>query len=600
MTELRFGDRRDFEDADRGFIAKLDPGIVRSGDGRVVWDSDAYGFLSGDCPDTANPSLWRQGQLCARQGLYKVTDGIYQVRGLDLSNMTLVEGEQGVIVIDPLISAETAAAALGLYRTHRGDRPVTAVIYTHSHVDHFGGVQGVVADQGVPILAPVGFLEHAVSENIYAGNAMNRRAVYMYGAVLERGPAGQIGAGLGLTNSTGSIGLLPPTVDITHTGQQETLDGVRIWFQLTPGTEAPAEMNFLLPQQRALCLAENATHNLHNLLTLRGALVRDPRIWSRYLTEAINLFADQAEVAFASHHWPTWGRDQIVGFLSQQRDLYGYLHDQTLRLLNAGYTGIEIAELLQLPPALEGAWHTRGYYGSVSHNVKAIYQRYLGWFDGNPASLWELPPAESARRYVDCMGGTDAVVAKARGYLDDGELRFAAQLLKHAVFADPDHQPATELLAQTFERLGHGAENGTWRNFYLMGATELREGIAPAPVADLGAGMAAALTVEQLFDSVAIRVNGPKAWSEQLTIDWHLSDLGERYRMTLSNGVLVHYPNPGPGDAELSFTLTKPQLLAMLAGGGLEGVEHQGDLGALQRLLSVLETPHATFAIVTP
>jgi alkyl sulfatase BDS1-like metallo-beta-lactamase superfamily hydrolase len=600
MTELRFGDRRDFEDADRGFIAKLDPGIVRSGDGRVVWDSDAYGFLSGDCPDTANPSLWRQGQLCARQGLYKVTDGIYQVRGLDLSNMTLVEGEQGVIVIDPLISAETAAAALGLYRTHRGDRPVTAVIYTHSHVDHFGGVQGVVADQGVPILAPVGFLEHAVSENIYAGNAMNRRAVYMYGAVLERGPAGQIGAGLGLTNSTGSIGLLPPTVDITHTGQQETLDGVRIWFQLTPGTEAPAEMNFLLPQQRALCLAENATHNLHNLLTLRGALVRDPRIWSRYLTEAINLFADQAEVAFASHHWPTWGRDQIVGFLSQQRDLYGYLHDQTLRLLNAGYTGIEIAELLQLPPALEGAWHTRGYYGSVSHNVKAIYQRYLGWFDGNPASLWELPPAESARRYVDCMGGTDAVVAKASGYLDDGELRFAAQLLKHAVFADPDHQPASELLAQTFERLGHGAENGTWRNFYLMGATELREGIAPAPVADLGAGMAAALTVEQLFDSVAIRVNGPKAWSEQLTIDWHLSDLGERYRMTLSNGVLVHYPNPGPGDAELSFTLTKPQLLAMLAGGGLEGVEHQGDLGALQRLLSVLETPHATFAIVTP
>jgi alkyl sulfatase BDS1-like metallo-beta-lactamase superfamily hydrolase len=371
-------------------------------------------------------------------------------------------------------------------------------------------------------------------------------------------------------------------------------------FQLTPGTEAPAEMNFLLPDQRALCLAENATHNLHNLLTLRGALVRDPRSWSRYLTEAINLFADQAEVAFASHHWPTWGRDQIVRFLSQQRDLYGYLHDQTLRLLNAGHTGIEIAELLQLPPALEAAWHTRGYYGSVSHNVKAIYQRYLGWFDGNPASLWELPPAESARRYVECMGGSDAVVAKARGYLDDGELRFAAQLLKHAVFADPDHQPATELLAQTFERLGHGAENGTWRNFYLMGATELRHGIAPAPVPDLGAGMAAALTIEQLFDSVAIRVNGPKAWSEHLTIDWHLTDLGERYRMTLSNGVLVHYPNPGPGTADLAFTLTKPQLLAMLAGGDPDGVAHQGDLGALRRLLSVLEHPQATFAIVTP
>jgi alkyl sulfatase BDS1-like metallo-beta-lactamase superfamily hydrolase len=599
MTELRFGDRSDFEHADRGFIAKLDPGVVRSGDGRVVWDSDGYGFLSGDCPDTANPSLWRQGQLCARQGLYEVTGGIYQVRGLDLSNMTLVEGEQGVIVIDPLISAETAAAALGLYRAHRGDRPVTAVIYTHSHVDHFGGVEGVVADEA-PILAPVGFLEHAVSENVYAGNAMNRRAVYMYGAVLERGPAGQVGAGLGLTNSTGSIGLLPPTVDITHTGQEETVDGVRISFQLTPGTEAPAEMNILFPERRALCMAENATHNLHNLLTLRGALVRDPRIWSRYLTEAINLFADKTDVAFASHHWPTWGRDQIVSFLSQQRDLYGYLHDQTLRLLNAGHTGIEIAELIELPPALETAWHTRGYYGSVSHNVKAIYQRYLGWFDGNPASLWELPPVESARRYVDCIGGTDAVVAKATYYLDDGDLRFAAQLLKHAVFADPDHRQAKDLLAQTFERLGHGAENGTWRNFYLMGATELRNGVGAAPIPDIGAGMAAALTVEQLFDSVAIRVNGPKAWSETVTIDWHFTDLDQRYRMSLANGVLVHYQDPGPGAADLSFTLIKPQLLAMLAGGGLDGVEHQGDPGALQRLLSVLETPPATFAIVTP
>ena len=599
MTELRFEDRSDFENADRGFVAKLDPGVVRSGDGRVVWDADGYGFLSGDCPDTANPSLWRQGQLCARQGLYQVTDGVYQVRGLDLSNMTLVEGERGVIVIDPLISAETAAAALGLYRGHRGDRPVTAVIYTHSHVDHCGVVEWVVADE-VPMLAPVGFLEHAVSENVYAGNAMTRRAVYMYGAVLERGPAGQVGAGLGLTNSTGSIGLLPPTVDVTHTGQEETVDGVRISFQLTPGTEAPAEMNFLFPERRALCLAENATHNLHNLLTLRGALVRDPRIWSRYLTEAINLFADQTDVAFASHHWPTWGQGEIVAFLSEQRDLYGYLHDQTLRLLNAGYTGIEIAELIELPPALETAWHARGYYGSVSHNVKAIYQRYLGWFDGNPASLWELPPVESARRYVDCIGGVDAVVAKATNYLDEGDLRFAAQLLKHAVFADPEHSQAKDLLAQTFERLGHGAENGTWRNFYLMGATELRNGIGAAPIPDIGAGMAAALTVEQLFDSVAIRVNGPKAWSETVTIDWHFTDLGERYRMSLANGVLVHYQDPGAGAADLSFTLTKPQLLAMLAGGGLEGVEHQGDPGALQRLLSVLETPAVNFAIVTP
>ncbi len=599
MVDLPFADTADFDDADRGFIARLDPGVVRTADGRVVWDNDAYAFLSGDCPATAHPSLWRQSQLCARQGLYEVTDGIYQVRGLDLSNMTVVEGDRGVIVIDPLISAETAAAALGLYRAHRGDRPVTAVIYTHSHLDHFGGVEGVVTGE-VPILAPVGFLEHAVAENVYAGTAMNRRATYMYGAALDKGPDAQLGAGLGMTNSTGSIGLIAPTVDITHTGQVETIDGVQIRFQLTPGTEAPAEMNFLFPQRRALCMAENATHNLHNILTLRGALVRDARIWSRYLTEAINLFADDIDVAFASHHWPTWGRDRIVTYLSEQRDIYAYLHDQTLRLLNAGHTGIEIAEMIQLPPALETAWHARGYYGSVSHNVKAVYQRYMGWFDGNPASLWEHPPVASATRYVDCMGGVDAVVAKAQGYLDGGDLRFAAQLLKHAVFADPAHPGAKELLADTFQRLGHGAENGTWRNFYLMGATELRQGMVPAPVPDLGPGLAGALTVEQLFDSIAIRVNGPNAWTERLTIEWHLTDLSETYRMTLANGVLAHYPHPPTGDADLTLTLTKPQLLAMLAGAGMDGVEHAGDLSAVQRLLSVLDTPDVAFAIVTP
>ncbi len=609
---LPFEDRTDFDNADRGFVAALEPGVVTAADGRVVWDSDAYQFLAADCPDSANPSLWRQGQLCARQGLFQVTDGIYQVRGLDLSNMTLVEGDRGVIVIDPLISAETAAAALSLYRAHRGDRPVTGVIYTHSHVDHFGGVQGVLPDADgapeVPILAPSGFLEHAVSENVYAGGAMGRRAVYMYGLLLDKGPAGHIGTGLGMGNSSGSIGLLAPTVDITHSGQQETLDGVRIVFQLTPGTEAPAEMNFLFPDRRALCLAENATHNLHNVLTLRGALVRDARVWSRYLNEAIELFANQADVAFASHHWPTWGHDPIVALLSQQRDLYAYLHDQTLRLLNQGYTGSEIAELLQLPPTLEQAWHARGYYGSVSHNVKAIYQRYMGWFDGNPASLYPHPPQESAMRYVDCMGGADEAVVKARRYLGDGDARFAAQLLNHVVFAQPDHHEAKELLAETYQRLGHGAENGTWRNFYLMGAKELREGVLPAPIAPLGTGMVEALTVEQLFDSIAILIDGPRAWSEHLTIDWELTDLKQHYRMTLSNGALIHHPNPSEGtgaaddQADLSLTLTKPQLLGLLGGtaSGLDGIEHSGDPGVLQRLVGLLDRPDTNFAIVTP
>jgi alkyl sulfatase BDS1-like metallo-beta-lactamase superfamily hydrolase len=467
----------DFDDARRGLIGSLEPGVVKNADGRVIWDNDAFGFLAGECPDTANPSLWRQSQLCAIQGLFEVTDGIYQVRGLDLSNMTLVEGDRGVIVIDPLISAETAAAALELYRRHRGERPVTAVIYTHSHVDHFGGVKGIT-DGDVPILAPEGFLEHAVSENVYAGPAMLRRGAYHAGFSLPADPRGLIGTGLGQTGSTGTITLIAPTVDITRTGQEETLDGVRIVFQVTPGTEAPSEMNFYFPGRRALCMAENATHNLHNILTLRGAVVRDARIWARYLNEAITMFGDQSDVSFASHHWPTWGSENVVEYLSQQRDLYAYLHDQTLRLMNQGYTGTEIAELIELPPELERAWHAHGYYGSVNHNVKAIYQRYLGWFDGNPAHLWQHPPQENAKRYVECLGGTGAVVAKAREYADNGDLRFAAELLNHAVFASPGDTAAKDLLAQVYERLGFGAECGTWRNFYLTGAQELRHGVS--------------------------------------------------------------------------------------------------------------------------
>jgi len=599
MSDLPFGDRADFDDAGRGLVGSLKPCVVKDATGRVVWDNDVFAFLEGDCPDTANPSLWRQSQLCAKQGLYQVTDGIYQVRGLDLSNMTLVEGDTGVIVIDPLVSTEVAAAALGLYREHRGDRPVTGVIYSHSHVDHFGGVRGVVTGD-VPILAPAGFMEHAVAENVYAGGAMNRRALFMYGAVLDKAPDGQIGAGLGMTNSTGTISLIPPTADITHTGQQETVDGVLVEFQLTPGTEAPAEMNFFFPERRALCLAENATHNLHNILTLRGALVRDPRVWSRYLNEAINLFAGRADVAFASHHWPTWGQERLRAFLAQQRDLYAYLHDQTLRMMNQGHIGIEIAELIEMPPVLQQAWHTHGYYGSVSHNVKAIYQRYMGWFDGNPAHLWAHPPAEAARRYVDCLGGTDAVVARARQYADAGDLRFAAELLNHAVFADPGAAAAKELLAAVYERLGHGAENGTWRNFFLMGALELRRGAMSPPVDISSPDLLSALSVEQLFDSIAICVNGPRAWSEALTIDWEFTDEQARYRMTLSNGALIHWPGEGQGEADLTLTLTKPALLGMLAGGGLDGVQTAGDSGVIQRLLGLLDQPGPAFAIVTP
>ncbi|MEV4598727.1 alkyl sulfatase dimerization domain-containing protein [Amycolatopsis sp. NPDC049253] len=599
---MDFGDRQDFEDAARGFVATLDPVTITGADGHAVFDLRPYAYLDGECPDTVNPSLWRQAQLCRTNGLYEVTTGIYQVRGFDISNMTLVEGGRGVIVIDPLISEECAAAAIALYRAHRGDRPVTAVIYTHSHADHFGGVLGVLPDGAgdVPILAPAGFLENAVAENVYAGTAMSRRATYMYGITLDVSTTGQVSGGLGIATSTGRLGLLAPTVDITATGQEEVLDGVRVVFQLTPGTEAPAEMNFHFPDRRALCLAENATHNLHNLLTLRGALVRDPRVWAHYLDEAIELFGARTDVAFASHHWPTWDTARVVKFLSQQRDLYAYLHDQTLRLLNQGATGIEIAEEFTLPPELENAWHARGYYGSISHNVKAIYQRYLGWFDGHPTSLWQHPPQALATRYVDVLGGVPAVLDKAQEYADDGDLRFAAELLKHAVFADPDSSVAKNALAEVYQRLGYGAENPTWRNFYLVGALELRKGITPPPL-DIGGGMTAALTVEQLFDSLAIRVDGPRAAADPLTIEWRFTDLATTIRTTLSNGALIRTANPKSAvDVDLTLTLTKQPLLGLLSGGGADDLDHAGDLAVLGRLLALLDPDDPAFAIVTP
>ncbi|MER8046832.1 alkyl sulfatase dimerization domain-containing protein [Streptomyces sp. NPDC094032] len=606
---LPFEDATDFDDADRGFLGALVPGVVRDARGRVVWDNDVYGFLGDECPETAHPSLWRQSRLCAKQGLYEVTEGIYQVRGLDLSNMTLVEGLRGIVVIDPLISTETAAAALALYREHRGDRPVTGLIYTHSHADHFGGARGVLpdgAEEGVPVLAPVGFLEHAVSENVYAGNAMTRRASYMYGASLPKGPAGQIGTGLGQTTSIGTISLVPPTVDITETGQEETVDGVRIVFQLTPGTEAPAEMNFLFPDHRALCLAENATHNMHNVLTLRGAVVRDARVWSRYLDEAVELFHGRYDVGFASHHWPTWGHDNVVRFLTEQRDLYAYLHDQTLRMLNEGLTGPELAERIQLPPALEKSWHTHGYYGSLNHNAKAVYQRYLGWFDGNVAHLWEHPPAELALRYVDVAGGPAQALAKARAYAEDGDLRFAATLLNHLVFAVPEDREARETLGSVYDRLGYGCENGPWRNFYLTAAQELRHGVQGEMVDTTNPEMSMALTVPMLLDSVAVRIDGPRAWDDELTIDLVEveSDADAVRRLTLHNGALTHRVLTAPPrtPAGLTLTLAKPQLLGLLAGKSPQelGVGVSGDPALLGRLLSYVTTPDPLFPIVTP
>ncbi|HPX36583.1 MAG TPA: alkyl sulfatase dimerization domain-containing protein [Mycobacterium sp.] len=608
VTSLPFADTADFADADRGFIGALEPCVVTAADGRVVWDNDVYGFLAGEAPPSVHPSLWRQSKLCAKQGLYEVVEGIYQVRGLDLSNVTFVEGGTGVIVIDPLVCTETASAALALYRQHRGHREVRAVIYTHSHVDHFGGVLGVTTqadvDAGrVEVLAPEGFVGHAVQENIYAGTAMTRRAAYMYGTALDRGPQGQVGCGLGQAPSVGEVAIIVPTIDIATTGETHTIDGVEIEFQMAPGTEAPAEMHFYFPKFRALCMAENATHNLHNLLTLRGALVRDPRAWAGYLTEAIDTFADRTDVVFASHHWPTWGHDRIVEYLALQRDLYAYLHDQTLRQLNQGYTGIEIAENFAMPPALEKAWHTHGYYGSVNHNVKAVYQRYMGWFDGNPGRLWQHPPEAAGPRYVAAMGGVDRVVEIAREAFESGDLRWAATLLDHAIFTDEKHQGARELYADTLEQLGYGAECATWRNFFLSGSAELREGNFGTPVSTQAPTMLSQLTPEQMFDVLALSVNGPLAWDHNLALDVTFADLGLNYRVTLRNGVLVYRKRPAaPESADATVTVAAKMRLLAAALGDLTspGLEIGGDPTALQKLMSVLDRPDPNFSIITP
>ena len=611
-TSLPPRDDEDFADATRGLVAAFDPATVKGERGNVVWDLESYDFLGSDCPDSAHPSLWRQSQLSRIAGLFEIAPGFYQLRGFDLSNMHVVEGERGIVVIDPLISAETAAAALTLYREHRGERPVTGLVYTHSHIDHFGGAKGVVspeevAEREIPVLAPAGLLHHAVSENVYAGTAMGRRAGYMYGARLRRGPDGQVGSGIGQTTSLGTLTLIPPNLEVTATGQEETVDGVRMAFQLTPGTEAPAEMNFHFPDHGVLCIADNAMHGMHNTLTLRGAVVRNPHVWARYLDESIELFGERSEVLFAGHHWPRWGSERIVDYLKKQRDLYGYLHDQTLRLLNKGLTGREIAETLELPPELASEWHCRDYYGSVSHNVKAVYQLYMGWFDGNPAHLWEHPPVASARRYVEFMGGSEQVLERARASFEAGDYRWVAEVVNHVVFAEPENEAARQLQADALEQLGYGAENATWRNFYLVGAQELREGISGTPTDTRAPDILAQLPIEQILDGMKVRLDGPAAWGQRLTIAWQVTDPDERHLLTVENGVLNHRPWLEGMEAEATLVIKRQALNEMLSGSAeLQALAESGDLRVegdgmkLGELLGLLEEPDPAFPIVTP
>jgi len=609
---LPFESRQDFDDAARGRLAGDPKLVIRDAAGSAIWDMPAYDFLDGEPPASVNPSLWRQAQLNMHHGLFEVADGIYQVRGYDLANMTLIAGDTGWIVVDPLTAEETAAAAFRLVTTHLGARPVSAVVFTHSHVDHFGGVQGLLEASGTDaaglrVVAPEGFLDEATSENMLAGIAMSRRAGFMYGMPLPRGPRGHVDSGLGKQPARGLIGILAPTEVVERTPQAIEIDGVPFVFQYVPESEAPAELAFYLPESRAYCGAEIVTHTLHNLYTLRGAQVRDALRWSGYLDEAITLFPD-AEVLFASHHWPTWGRERVVAHLKGQRDLYKYIHDQTLRLANRGHDPREIAETLALPPSLARTFANRDYYGTVRHNAKAVYQWYFGWYDGNPANLNPLPHVESAPRYVELMGGADAVRAHAEDAYARGDYRWAAELLDHVVFADPDDAEARELLAQTYDQLGYQAESAPWRDVYLTGAHELRHGVS-APTLDLAqtTELLRHVPLGRFFDSMAARVDGPGADGRRLVLNFDFTDVGEHYVLTLENSVLRHARRAPAPDADASLHLTKDMFLRIVTRqAGLKELLFSDELDVdgspltLLGFFQLLDQPDGRFPIVTP
>ncbi len=615
-ADLPFADRQDFEDAQRGLIAPVPEGVVRTANGSVVWNLADWQFVDGElAPATVNPSLWRMARLNLANGLFKVVDGIYQLRGFDLANMTVIEGASGVILIDPLTTAEVARAALAHYFAHRPKRPVVAVIYTHSHIDHYGGVRGVidaadVAAGKVAVIAPTGFMEAIAGENILAGLPMMRRAQFQFGHLLARGPRGQVDAGLGKGVARGTPGLIAPTLLIEQPVETHTIGGVEIVFQLAPGTEAPAEMHMFYPGFGVLNMAENACHVLHNFIPLRGAEARDPRVWSRYIAEAIAAWGPKTDVLIGQHHWPVWGRTTVIDYLEGQCDLYKHIHDQTLRLMNRGWRPAEIAETLRLPRALAQRWALRGYYGSVIHNVKAVYQRYLSWYDGHPANLEPLPPRETAVKTITYMGGADAVLARAREDFTRGEYRWVAQIMKELVFAEPDNAAARALGADALEQLGYQAESATWRNAYLYGAQELRGGpmrLPPRPL--LSADTLAGLSTDAFFDLMAIRLEATRAGEQRATVCWRFTDRGETVLQTLRHATLTHRLLAAPEAADVTITTTRAALDAVtlrkttmpdaLASGS---VRIEGDAAKLIGLLELLDqtVPDLMFEILTP
>ncbi len=609
---LPLSDARDLEDARRGFLASDPDLVVRSADNRILWRSSDFDFIRGEAPPSVNPSLWRQEALNNIHGLFEVTDGVYQVRGYDLANMSVIEGEHGRILVDPLTAVENAEAALALVERELGPRPISAVIVTHSHVDHFGGIRAVLesgsTDRGaLKIVAPKAFMEESISENVIAGVVMARRADYMFGAPLARSERGHVGSGLGKHPPLGTISIAEPTEVIDRTPQEMTIDGVRFVFQYAPHSEAPAELTFFLPDKRAFCGAEIISRTMHNLYTLRGAKVRDALKWSGYIDSALELFGKETDVVFNSHHWPVWGPENVVEYLEKQRDTYKYIHDQTLHLAALGRTPREIAEEIELPETLRTTFANRGYYGTVAHNAKAVYQHYFGWYDGNPANLDSLPPEEAARRYVDALGGTQSVVEKAQVAYDAGDYRWAAELLNHAVFADPASDAAKGLLAKTYDQLGYRAESGPWRSIYLSGARELRHGKSHRGSIAANTGMLRSVPLDMFFAAMATRIDPAKAAGVDTRLNFVFSDTGQDFVLEVKNSVLHHYERPRDPNADATVTVTREfwQRLLTKQAGILDmltsdeyGVE--GDRLAVIGFFRLLTDPEEGFAIVTP
>jgi alkyl sulfatase BDS1-like metallo-beta-lactamase superfamily hydrolase len=614
-ARLPFGDVAAFEAAKRGLIAPLPEGLIRTASGTVLWNLGEYAFIDGElAPATVNPSLWRMARLNLANGLFKVTERLYQLRGFDISNMTVIEGETGLILIDPLTTAEVARAALAHYYMHRPQKPVIAVIYTHSHIDHYGGVRGVIDEDDVKagkvaVIAPDGFMEAIAGENVLAGMPMARRAQFQFGTMLPRGPRGQVDAGLGKAIARGTSGLIAPTLSIAQPVEEHVIDGIRIIFQLAPETEAPAEMHMFYPELRVLNMAENACPLLHNFIPLRGAVARDPRIWAHYIGDAVAMYGTDTEILIGQHHWPTWGREAVLDHLEAQRDLYKHIHDQTLRYMNKGWRPAEIAEAIDLPPGLAERWTVRGYYGSVNHNVKAVYQRYLSWYDGNPCNLHPLPAAKAAAKVVEYMGGAAAVIARAKADFAKGEYRWVSQVMKEVVYAEPSNIEARALCADALEQMGYQAESATWRNAFLYGAQELRHGVFPLPVRiGISADTLAGVTSDVFFDMLAIRLDPAKAAGQSMVVNWHFTDRDEKLALTLKHCTLTHRLGEWSEAATASVTTTRRTLDEIVLGrttapqalaSGTLRVE--GDASRLAVLLGMLDPPSGLmFDILTP